>query len=301
MNIKENTIVVFNRIFNFTKEKFDFAKNKIKSVFYDDSYQELVDFKTNKINEKNLSQYAIYINSIYFKYNKKQKEYTLKNCSLKVKKGSFHAFVGENGAGKSTMINIICGLLKKYYGDVYINSKNFKTNKNARFPLTYISAHSYFPNEFTVYEYLLNMVSLVRNDFINIKEEIEYYLEKFEITDLRDRFPNKLSSGQKQKIMLIKSIVEKSEIFILDEPTSNLDPTSRLFFYKLLDDLRKKDNITIFISSHSLDEITRYVTEATIIKKGNIYFNGKVNENELIEKYKEIFLKDISLFGDENE
>jgi ABC-2 type transport system ATP-binding protein len=103
------------------------------------------------------------------------------------------------------------------------------------------------------------------------------------------RNPNKLSSGQVKKILLIRAALEKSEIIILDEPAAFLDPTSRLQFFELLKELNDQ-GVTIFISSHILDEIKKYIDSVTFIKQGEIKWSGKIAGKDLIKKYKEIII-----------
>ncbi len=262
--------------------------NNIKQLYGHDSvYEEYV--KENSQSKEVNKDAAISVRNLFFKYNKKQNHFTINDCSFDVSKGSFYVFVGENGSGKTTIIKAICGANKNYIGDIFINNKNFLIDKTARLPITYIQTKPIFPNEFNVYEYLLMMGLLVRNDINNLKEEIDFNINKFKISEIKHSNPNKLSSGQQQKVLLIKSIIEKASIYILDEPTANLDPITRIDFFRTLKELAQEKNITVFISSHSLDEIKEYVNEATFIKAGKVLFTGKVNGKNLINKYEEMF------------
>ncbi len=227
--------------------------------------------------------------NIYMKYKNKDKDFTLKNVSFNVAKGEFHAFIGENGAGKSTAIKIISGLNNDFDGNLLVNGLNVKTDVKARAKLCYIPDKTSFPLNISAYDFLYQLALLVREDKEQIKIELNDWIKKLNLEEDISRNPNKLSSGQVKKILLIRAALEQSEIIILDEPAAFLDPTSRLQFFELLKDLNNK-GVTIFISSHILDEIKKYINSVTFIKKGEIKWSGKIAGKDLIEKYKEIII-----------
>lgn len=229
------------------------------------------------------NNYAIELKNVSFKY-KKNKNASLNDASFFVEKGSFHAFIGENGAGKTTTIKLINNLVTNYEGDILINNINLRDINSLKSNVSYFYDVSVFPKNFTTYDYLLYSTLIFRNDIKKIKEEIDNYLKVFDIEENKKKFPSNLSLGQKKKVLLIKSLLEKSEIFILDEPVANLDPTTRLQFFR---ELKKHQSlgVTIFISTHVISEIKDYVDSVTFIKKGKIIWNGKTEGETLIEKY----------------
>ena len=227
--------------------------------------------------------------NIYMKYKNKDKEFTLKNVSFNVSKGEFHAFIGENGAGKSTTIKIMAGLNNDFDGNLLINGLNVKTDVKARAKLCYIPDKTSFPLNISSYDFLYQLALLVRDDKEQIKIELDEWIKKLSLENEIKRNPNKLSSGQVKKILLIRAALEKSEIIILDEPAAFLDPTSRLQFFELLKELNNQ-GVTIFISSHILDEIKKYIDSVTFIKQGEIKWSGKIEGKDLIKKYKEIII-----------
>jgi ABC-2 type transport system ATP-binding protein len=139
------------------------------------------------------------------------------------------------------------------------------------------------------YDFLYQLALLVRDDKEQIKIELDEWIKKLSLESEIKRNPNKLSSGQVKKILLIRAALEKSEIIILDEPAAFLDPTSRLQFFELLKELNNQ-GVTIFISSHILDEIKKYIDSVTFIKQGEIKWSGKIEGKDLIKKYKEIII-----------
>ena len=222
---------------------------------------------SNKVNEEDN---ILEIKNLYMKYKKSDKHFTLNDLNFNVKKGDFHAFIGENGAGKSSTIKIISGLNNDFEGDVLINGLNTRENFNSRNGFFYIPDKNFFPSYQSVFDYLYNVAVLTRNDKEKIKIEINDLAKKFDIEEIIERNPNKLSSGQAKKVLLIQAILTKVNFLILDEPTTFLDSTTRIILLNELKRMNQENNTTIFISTHILDEIKNYINSVTFIKKGNV-------------------------------
>lgn len=232
------------------------------------------------------------IDNITWSYKKTK---LLKNINIKIKPGCFHVFIGENGAGKSTTIKCIVGIIDNYIGKIYFE----KLGKIDRNFISYVpDQQPKFPTNMTVYEYLFNTTKILTNIGNElIDEKIKHYLKKYNLTNLTKRNVNKLSTGQKQKILLISSFLLNKKIIILDEPFANLDPTSR---YKFMNELKEMSNngISIFLSSHILDEIKEYADYATFIKNGRIILSSTIDNKEFITNfYKEKYIFE----GDDDE
>ncbi|WP_416738223.1 ABC transporter ATP-binding protein [Mycoplasmopsis meleagridis] len=211
------------------------------------------------------------------------------NLNFNLLKGEFHAFIGENGAGKTTTIKSIIGAYNNFEGEILINGISNKKYESKKL-LGYVPENALFPKEITVYKYLFALAKLnnLKNNLI--RKKIDYFLKIFEITELKNKKPFNFSSGQKKKILLIQALMFEPNILILDEPSANLDPTARFNLFKLLSDLNKKGT-TIFISSHVLSEIDKYVDSLTLIHKGKIIYSGKKKDNLEDIFYKEIIQK----------
>ncbi|WP_036452773.1 ABC transporter ATP-binding protein [Mycoplasma buteonis] len=225
------------------------------------------------------------------------KVYELKNeaktgvfeLNFVVEKGSFHAFIGENGAGKTTTIKSIVGAYHNYDGEILINGINNRKAESKQF-LGYVPENAIFPKDITTYNYLFALGLLNKLSKNEIKAKIENLMQIFGIEDLRNKKPYNFSSGQKKKVLLIQSLMLNPEILILDEPAANLDPTARFNLFKYLKELNS-NGTTIFISSHVLSEIDKYVDSLTLIHQGQILYNGKKTES--LEKiYYEKILND---------
>lgn len=233
--------------------------------------------------------------NVSMKYKKKL-DYSLENISFKINQGDFHAFLGSNGAGKSTTIRILIGLNKDYKGIVKYSDNNLNFfEKPIRNMISYVPAHIVFPSDFKVYNYLLSNTLLVRDDIENIKKEINHYLDIFNLTKYKNKLTNKLSSGERQKIALVRAILEDSKMLVLDEPFSNLDPKSRYQWMTFFKNLNKKKKITIFLSSHVINDLKDFVNSATFIENGKILYNGAIKNNELNDKYMNYILKNDDL------
>lgn len=229
--------------------------------------------------------------NVSMEYKKKSNIWALKDINFKIKKGDFHAFLGSNGAGKSTVIKILVGLNREYQGDLLVNGINVKDKLNIRNKFCYVPDHCKFPSDFTLYEFLYQSTLLSRDDKEQIKIDIDNYLKTFEMDKYKKKISNRLSAGERQKVSLIRALLEKPEVLILDEPFSNLDPKSRLQWMNVLKKVNQKYKTTIFLSSHIINDLTEYVDSATFIEKGNILYNGVIKKDELKEKYFKLILK----------
>lgn len=205
----------------------------------------------------------------------------LHDVSFRLFPNSFHIFIGENGAGKSTTIKTIIGQIENYKGNMFFNlDQKLKREKIFYVP----DQQPKFPNV-SIYEYLFNITKLLSNkNDKTINSEIDKWLERYGLENIKSRNVNKLSTGQKQKILIISSFLVDTPYIILDEPFANLDPTSR---YSFMEDLKKfsEKGTSIFLSTHILEEIKDYATHATFIKKGRIINTSKVENSDFISKF----------------
>ncbi|QZE12544.1 ABC transporter ATP-binding protein [Mycoplasma sp. Ms02] len=195
------------------------------------------------------------------------------DASFTVKKGDFHAFIGENGAGKTTIIKSVIGAYTQFEGEILINSISNR-NPKSRQGLGYVPEVALFPKNVTTFNYLLSLGMLSGISKDSCIQKIDHFLEKLQITNLKNKYPTNFSSGQKKKVLLIQALLCDPEIIVLDEPASNLDVSARFELFSILEDLNKQ-GITIFISSHILSEIDKYANSLTLIHKGQVLYNGK--------------------------
>lgn len=209
----------------------------------------------------------------------------LDDVSFSVRKGEFHGFIGNNGAGKTTTIRLILNYYQDRFGKIYINGIDSK-NKNAKNKIGYIPEISVFPKNLTIYEYLYYFARLSRLNKIEAKNKINNLLEKYGFnSEMFHKSAEKLSSGQKKKILLIQALINDPEILIMDEPAANLDPSARLEFFDAINELHKEGK-TIFMSSHILSELEKYIDSFTILENGRVKDTGKICEKLANLEYK---------------
>ncbi|ERJ12980.1 ABC transporter ATP-binding protein [Haloplasma contractile] len=199
------------------------------------------------------------------------------NINMKVTQGSIHGFVGPNGAGKTTTIKMLIGAYQKTSGTGSIAGHSMGSIES-RQKIGYAPEKSEFYPQMTAIEYLVyngKLAGLTEENAITKAFEL---LDLFEMTPFAYKKPIKFSSGMKKKITLAQALINDPEILILDEPTANLDPESRMFIIEILRQFVKEKNLTVLISSHILTELELIVDEVTLINQGQIVLNGKIEE-----------------------
>lgn len=207
-------------------------------------------------------------------------KYALDKISFNVKHGQFHGFIGSNGAGKTTAIRSLLGYYNDVKGTILINGI-LSTNKEAKKKVGFIPEVANFPKALSSREFLYYFACMSGVDKKIAKAKVEEFLKRFAMDgDEFKKSPHFFSSGQKKKIMLIQALINDPDILILDEPTANLDVASRIDFYEILAELHKQGK-TIFISSHNLAELEKYIDSFTIIENGKIVVSQSFKENQM--------------------
>lgn len=175
--------------------------------------------------------------------------------SYSVAKGEMFGLVGPDGAGKTTTIRIMCGLLNPDFGDVHILNMNvIKNRKEVQNKIGYLSQKFSLYGDLTVDENIEFFADI--HGVTNLKPRRDELLSFTRLTPFRNRLAENLSGGMKQKLALACSLIHKPKILFLDEPTTGVDPVSRRDFWKILSDLQR-DGITIFMTTPYLDEAER--------------------------------------------
>lgn len=196
------------------------------------------------------------------------------NLSFKVKKGELFAFLGVNGAGKSTTINIICGQLKKDKGEILITGKSLDENPTFFKNILGVVFHtSVLDKDLTVYDNLQSRASLygiIGKDFQNRLNKLSEILS---FKDLLKRPLGKLSGGQKRRIDIARALIHNPKILILDEPTTGLDPQTRTLLWDVINNLRKEEGLTVFLTTHYMEEAAD-ADYVVIINHGQIAAEG---------------------------
>lgn len=216
---------------------------------------------------------VIKINSLVKYYDKLK---AVDNLSLKVYKGQIYAFLGVNGAGKSTTISMICGNLKKDSGEIYVCGKDTEKESNyIKRQIGIVFQDSVLDKSLTVYDNLKYRAGLYGITGSEFKEEYEKLEKLFELESIKNKPLSKLSGGQKRKVDIARAIIHNPQILILDEPTTGLDPKTRKKIWSIIRKLRKDYKITIFLTTHYMEEAAD-ADYITIIDKGKIIAEGTV-------------------------
>ncbi|MDY2630769.1 MAG: ATP-binding cassette domain-containing protein [Clostridium sp.] len=216
-------------------------------------------------------KHIIKLRNIIKKYND---SIVIDNLNLDVPEGSIFAFLGVNGAGKSTTIRILLDLTKVDNGDIEILGESLKENREKILSNigSLVEGPSFYPN-LSAYDNL--------KIFSNIKgtnlEEIPEILKKVNLYEAKDKATKNYSLGMKQRLGIAIALLGNPKLLILDEPTNGLDPKGIHEIRELIINLAKEGK-TIFISSHILGEIELIATDYAIIHKGKLIFNGDVNK-----------------------
>ena len=179
----------------------------------------------------------------------------VQDLSFRVREGELFAFLGINGAGKSTTINILCGLLAKDSGTVKIGGIDLDAEPDSiKRSLGVVFQNSVLDKELSVRDNLASraaLYGLCGKDFQNRLAELARLLE-FE--ELLKRSVGKLSGGQRRRIDIARALLHRPKILILDEPTTGLDPQTRSLLWRVIGELRNKENMTVFLTTHYMEE-----------------------------------------------
>lgn len=177
------------------------------------------------------------------------------DLSFNVRQGELFAFLGVNGAGKSTTISIICGQLDKDAGNVTVCGESIEhcLDKITR-RLGVVFQNSVLDQALSVRDNLRSRAALYGINGADFKKRLAELAELLDFGDLLGRTVGKLSGGQRRRIDIARALVHKPEILILDEPTTGLDPQTRKRLWEVVSDLRKKENMTVFLTTHYMEE-----------------------------------------------
>ena len=237
------------------------------------------------------------MNELVIEINNLNKKYrnilAVKNINFKINKGTIVGLLGPNGSGKSTTIGMILGLIKPSSGTVIINGQNIeKYRTHLLEKMNFISPYVELPKKLTVRQNLEIYGRLY--GIKDLKKRIHEISNDLEIKEFFERKTGELSSGQKNRVSLAKSLINKPEILLLDEPTASLDPDIGDFIRSYIQEYKSKNKVTVLLASHNMNEVERLCDSIIMMRKGKIIDKGTCKN--LIEKHgrnnlEETFLK----------
>lgn len=175
--------------------------------------------------------------------------------SFKVKEGELFAFLGVNGAGKSTTISVICGMLEKDGGTVAVNGVDIDGNTDGiKSALGVVFQNSVLDKSLSVRDNLEHRASLYGIVGKECEKRIEELSALLDFNAFIDRPVGKLSGGQRRKADIARALIHNPKILILDEPTTGLDPQTRTLLWQVVDNLRKQKGMTVLLTTHYMEE-----------------------------------------------
>ena len=218
---------------------------------------------------------AITVNHLVKQY----KEHTAVNgISFEVGRGEFFSLLGENGAGKTTTINILCTILDKTAGRVNIYNHELGVDDDAiRNLIGIVFQNSVLDRELTVKENLFTRGSYYGLNRKQILQRIEPFMDGFELKEIWNRKYDRLSGGQPRRVDILRALINELKILFLDEPTTGLDPKSRRMIWDHIRKLREEQNLTIFLTTHYMEE-TAEADRVVILDKGRVIATGSPSE-----------------------
>lgn len=217
------------------------------------------------------------------------------NISLDVESGDIYGFIGHNGAGKSTTIRAIVGVLDFTDGEIYIDGHSVKKE-----PLECKKITAYIPDNPDLYE---NLTGLQYLDFIadvfdidsDVRQaRIKEYADKLEITDALSDPISSYSHGMKQKVAIISALIHEPKLLVMDEPFVGLDPKAAYMLKEIMHDMCKKGS-AVFFSTHVLDVAEKLCNKVAIIKEGKIITQGTMENLVGDKSLEEVFLEGVNI------
>ena len=217
----------------------------------------------------------------------------VKGINFQINQSETLALLGPNGCGKTTTIGMLLGLITPTSGNIFINEQelNYKDHQFLNI-MNFASPYVELPKKLTVLENLkvYGRMYLIKN----LKDKIDQLVEDLNLKSFLNKRTGELSSGQKNRVSLAKSLINDPKILLLDEPTASLDPDTGDYVRSYLEKYKKENDISILLASHNMDEVTRLSDDVLMMKEGQIIDHGKAKE--LIDKHgrenlEQVFLK----------
>ena len=215
------------------------------------------------------------VERLYHRYTASR--WAIEDINFQISEAGVVGLLGSNGAGKSTTMNIICGVLKQTSGEVYINGINtLKEPVKARKMIGFLPQKPPLYPDLTINEYLRFCAEIQWMDKKKIKSAIARAEERCGITHMKDRLLRNLSGGYQQRVGLAQAILHDPKFVVLDEPTNGLDPNQILEVRQLIKDIAI--DRTVMLSTHILSEVQATCSSIKMIEHGRVVFTGSTED-----------------------
>ncbi|MBR3042794.1 MAG: ABC transporter ATP-binding protein [Eubacterium sp.] len=216
------------------------------------------------------------------------------NVSITVERGDIYGFIGHNGAGKSTTIRAVVGVMDFFEGEIYIDGHSVKDESlECKKVTAYIPDNPDLYDNFTGIQYLDFIADIFGLNAADRTKRIEEYADRFEITDSLGDLISSYSHGMKQKLAIISALIHEPKLMVLDEPFVGLDPKASFTLKQIMNEMCQKGT-AIFFSTHVLEVAEKLCNKAAIIKQGRIIASGTMEELTHGESLEEIFLESVN-------
>tara|TARA_Y100000816_G_scaffold47127_1_gene29700 strand:+ start:2724 stop:3500 length:777 start_codon:yes stop_codon:yes gene_type:complete len=218
------------------------------------------------------------LEKISLKFGRKQ---ILDNLNLKLNNGQILGLLGPNGVGKSTIFNLITGLISPDFGSIIIDSKVVNQypiyQRTLKFKIGFVPQYGGFFHDLTVYENLKAIAEITIDNLSYRNEKIDSLISKFELDPIRDIKADFLSGGQKKKLVIAISLISDPRILLLDEPFAALDVMTIKTLQEIIVNLQSFNNISVILCDHQARDLLACVDTAAIIHNGKVIAQGTPN------------------------
>jgi len=215
------------------------------------------------------------LDKISLKFGRKM---ILENLNLNLNNGQILGLLGPNGVGKSTIFNIITGLISPDFGSVIIDSKIVNQypiyQRTLRFKIGFVPQHGGYFHDLTVYENLKAIAEIALDNVSYRNEKIDSLISKFELDPIRDIKAEFLSGGQKKKLVIAIALISDPKILLLDEPFAALDVMTIKTLQEIIVNLQSFNNISVVLCDHQARDLLACVDTAAIIHNGKVVAQG---------------------------
>lgn len=210
------------------------------------------------------------------------------DISFSVRQGELFAFLGLNGAGKSTTINILVGVQEKDSGECFVDGNSIEDMSKILPEIGIVFQSSVLDKKLSVYDNLMYRAMLYGMTKQEFENSLDFFVKKLEMIDFLKKPIEKLSGGQRRKVDIVRALIHEPKILILDEPTTGLDPKTRNLVWNVINDLIRQNSLTVMLTTHYMEEAS-IADHVVIIDSGKIVTEG--TPNELKNKFASDFLR----------
>jgi ABC-2 type transport system ATP-binding protein len=204
-------------------------------------------------------------------------QWAIKDINFELNRSGIYGLLGANGAGKSTIMNIMCGVLKQTHGEVFIKGISLKNHPvTAKRHIGFLPQKAPLTPELTVEEFLTFCGELRLMEAGLIRSAVEEVMGKVGITHFRKRLISNLSGGYQQRVGIAQAIIHKPDFVVMDEPTNGLDPNQILEVRNLIKEIAEER--TVILSTHILQEVQALCDHIWMVNEGTVVFSGRMDE-----------------------